>query len=92
MSTHVPRFYSYFSFFSSFCYSQISHQQHKGKQKIFEKHFNTDCHVGSPWIALVEYSQMSTHGPGFQSYFSFMHHFVTAKLATSGIRVNEKIF
>ena len=27
------------------------------------------CHVGIHWIALVEYSQMSTHVPGFQSSF-----------------------
>ena len=24
------------------------------------------CHVGIQWIALAEYSQMSTHKPGFQ--------------------------
>ena len=26
------------------------------------------CHVGIHWIALTEYSQMSTHVPGFQSF------------------------
>ena len=61
-------------------------------EKIFENHLNTDCHVGSPWIAIVEYSQMSTHVTGFQSHFSFFDQFVTAKLATSSIKVNEKIF
>ena len=30
MSTHVPRFQSFFSFFASFCDGQISHQQHRG--------------------------------------------------------------
>ena len=30
---------------------------------------------------------MSTHVPGFQPLFSFLHHFVLAKLATSSIRV-----
>ena len=30
MSTHVPGFHSFFSFFASFCIGQISHQQHKG--------------------------------------------------------------
>ena len=45
------------------------------------------CHVGIYWIALTEYSQMSTHMPGFQSVFSFMCHFVLAKLASSSIRV-----
>ena len=29
------------------------------------------CHVGIHWIALTEYSQMSTHVPGFQSFFRF---------------------
>ena len=27
------------------------------------------CHVGVHWIALTEYSQMSTHTPGFQYFF-----------------------
>ena len=31
---------------------------------------------------------MSTHVSGFQSFFSFLHHFVLAKLATSSIRTN----
>ena len=31
---------------------------------------------------------MSTHVPGFQTFFRFLHHFVLAKLATSSIRVN----
>ena len=30
---------------------------------------------------------MSTHKPGFQSFFRFLHHFVLAKLVTSSIRV-----
>ena len=46
------------------------------------------CHVGINWIALIEDSQMSTHVPGFQSFFRFLQHFVLAKLATSSIRVN----
>ena len=32
---------------------------------------------------------MSTHEPGFQSFFRFLHHFVLAKLATNSIRVNK---
>ena len=31
---------------------------------------------------------MSTHVPGFQSFFRFLHNFVMFKLATSSIRVN----
>ena len=27
------------------------------------------CHVGIHFIAVIEYSQMSTHVPGFQSFF-----------------------
>ena len=45
-------------------------------------------HVGIHWIALTEYSQMSTHLQGFWSFFRFLHHFVLDKLATSSIRVN----
>ena len=29
------------------------------------------CHVGIHWIPLPEYSQMSTHLPGFRSFFCF---------------------
>ena len=29
------------------------------------------CHVGTHWIALAEVSQMSTHLPGFKSFFRF---------------------
>ena len=43
------------------------------------------CHVGVHWKALAEYSQMSTHLPGFAKFF--LNHFVLAKLATSSIRV-----
>ena len=46
------------------------------------------CHVGIHWIDLAEYSQMSTYLPWFQLFFSLLHHFVMAKLATSSIRVN----
>ena len=31
---------------------------------------------------------MSTHLPGFQSFFRFLHNFVLVKLVTSSIRVN----
>ena len=39
-------------------------------------------------IALIEYSQMSTHVPESQSFFRFLRHFLTTKLVTSSIRVN----
>ena len=45
------------------------------------------CHIGIYWIALVEYSRMSTHMPGFQSFSGFLHYFVLAKLATSSLTV-----
>ena len=48
-------------------------------------------HVGIHRIALAEYSQMSTHLLGLQSFSRFLHHFVLAKLATSSIRVNSLI-
>ena len=51
------------------------------------------CHFGIHCITLVEYSQMITHVPGFQSLFRFLHHFVLAKLATSSsIRVKLVAF
>ena len=49
------------------------------------------CHIGIRWIALDEYSQMSTHMPGFQSFFRFLYHFVSAKLATSSVRVKGSV-
>ena len=52
------------------------------------------CHIGIHWIALTEYSQMSTHITGFHSFLGFSHTFVLAKYATSSIRVtvNDFIF
>ena len=46
------------------------------------------CHVVIHYIALTEYSQMSTHMPGFRSFVIFLRHFELAKLATSSIRMN----
>ena len=46
------------------------------------------CHVGIHWIALAENSYMSTHLPGFWSFFKFLHHFVLTNFATSSIRVD----
>ena len=43
------------------------------------------CHVGINWKALTEHSQMSTHVPGYESFFRFLHNLVLAKLATSSI-------
>ena len=50
------------------------------------------CHVGIPWIALAEYSQMSTHMPGFQSFLSVLHCFVMAKLVTSSMMDKDRGF
>ena len=46
-------------------------------------------HVGIHWIALAEYSQMSTRVPGFQSFSWFLRHFVLAKLDSSSISVKD---
>ena len=54
--------------------------------KIFEK----PCHVGIHHIALAEYSQVSTHMPGFQLFSGFLLHFVLVILATSSIRVETR--
>ena len=34
---------------------------------------------------------MSTHMPGFQTFFRFLHHFVLVKLVASSIRVKFNI-
>ena len=52
---------------------------------FLENHYKP-CHFGIHLIALAEYSQISIHVPGFQSFF-ILHHFVLAKLATSNIWV-----
>ena len=36
------------------------------------------CHVGNHWITLTKYSQISTHVPGFNHFWGFLHHFVLA--------------
>ena len=36
---------------------------------------NIHCHVGIHWIAFADYSQISTHVPGFQSIFRFFASF-----------------
>ena len=48
------------------------------------------CNVGIHWIALTEYSQMSTHMSGFQWFFRIYELFCIGQLATSSIRV--KVF
>ena len=46
------------------------------------------CHVGIHWIALTEYSQMSTHVPGFQSFHSFfVSLWIGQTIATSSLSV-----
>ena len=37
MSTHLPGFQLFFSFFTIFCIDQISHQQHKGYYEVIFK-------------------------------------------------------
>ena len=46
----------------------------------FKKQTSKPCHVDIHWIALAEYSQMSTHVLGFQSFSGCLHHFVLAYL------------
>ena len=50
------------------------------KTKIFENHLIIPCHVGIHWKALVEYSQMSTHLPGFTSFSRFLASFWIAQI------------
>ena len=53
--------------------------QSKGR-KDFRKS-SRPCHVGIPWIALTEYPQMSTHVPGFQSYFNSFKSFCIGQIS-----------
>ena len=53
-------------------------QKHK-YAKIFE--ISEPCQVGIHWIALAEYSQMSTHVPGFQSSFRFFASFCIGQIS-----------
>ena len=46
-------------------------------------------HIATHWIALAEYSQMSTHMPGLLLFVHFSHHFVLAKSATSSIGLKK---
>ena len=46
-------------------------------------------HVGINWIALAEYSQMSTHMPGFSHFSAIFASFFMVKLATNNIRVKS---
>ena len=39
------------------------------------------CHVGIHWKALAEYSQMSNHVPGFQSFVRFSVPFCIGKIS-----------
>ena len=55
-------------------------------RKDFWKTFKPS-HVGIHWIALTEYSKMSTHFQGFSHFSGFLHHFVLVKLANISIRV-----
>ena len=59
-------------------------------RKYFWK-LSKPCNVGTHWIALDEYSQVSTQLPGFQSFFRFLHHFVLAKLATCSVRYSLRV-
>ena len=65
MSTHEPGFQSHFSFFNQFVIAILATSGIRVNEKIFLTIYK-HCHV-----VLVEYSQMSTHIPGFHSYFSF---------------------
>ena len=48
--------------------------------KDFRK-LSKPCHVGIHWIALTEYSQMSTHLPGFQKSFRFFASFCIGQIS-----------
>ena len=84
--------YQCFSHFSVFCIIltlpmlRLLSSKAQGRKDFWKP--LKPCHVGIHWIALAEYSQMSTHLPGFIDFSGFLHYFVLAILDTSSIRVN----
>ena len=65
----------YLSFSDYFLILTLPIQRLLSSKALGRKYFwkpSKPCHVGIHWIALAEYSQMSTHVPGFQSFFRFI--------------------
>ena len=54
----------------------------KAQRRIFFSETSKTCHVGIHWIPLDEYSRMSTHTTGFQSFFSFFASFCIGHTGT----------
>ena len=46
------------------------------------------CHVGTHWKALAEHSHMSTHLPGFQSFYRFFASFCICQISHQHNKVN----
>ena len=85
-----------FIFFFVYCFGLVNNPSNAERLLISKvqgrKYFwktSEPYHAGIQWIAFAEYSQMSTHLPGFQSFFkiNFFRIFVLAKIATSSISV-----
>ena len=53
---------------------------HKNKNNS-ENYLNPVRLIGTHWIALTEYSQMSTHLPGFQSFLKFFALFCIGQIS-----------
>ena len=65
---------------------QLSFKAH-GRKYIWKP--SKPCHVGIYWVALAEYSKMSTHVPGFRSFFIFFASFCNSPirpLAAQGLK------
>ena len=61
----------------------------RGKWKQRSLKPSKPIHFGIHWIALAEYSQMSTICQGFKHFLlALLHYSIMAKLATDSIRVN----
>ena len=57
--------------------------------KVFWKS-SKPCHVGIHWIALAEFSQMSTHVPRFQSFSRFLHLVGTTTCCTTALLIKRQ--
>ena len=76
--THFANNSSLFTAHKPFqCYIWLLFVQSTRTQNFAKNHLNPVVLVLiGYWISLTEYSQMSTHISGFQSFFRLMHHFV----------------
>ena len=91
ISTHVPGFQSFFSFFASFCNGRIIHQQHKGygwkkytwQPRNLDQHY-TCCKPMLDFGCNLNWSQISTSTPHTNNQSYPQDCWLTVALVLSG--------